>query len=114
MRCARRRAWGPEPPSGSATHLTARAFSRGNLELARTTGLTGEISRLNESVNCFGSVPPRRSTQDGASGEESMLTPVTPGRQRHRQAANHGDSRQRRSCAGGIITDDATLVRDGD
>lgn len=41
MRCARRRAWGPEPPSGSAAHLTARAFSRGNLESARATGLAG-------------------------------------------------------------------------
>jgi len=43
MRCARRRAWGPEPPSGSAAHLTARAFSRGNLESARATGLSGEV-----------------------------------------------------------------------
>ena len=32
-----------------------------------------KIWRLNECVNWFGSVPPRRSAQDGASGEESML-----------------------------------------
>ena len=37
VRCAvrHRRAWGPEPPSGSAAHQTARAFGRGNLESAR-------------------------------------------------------------------------------
>ena len=37
VRCAvrHRRAWGPEPPSGSAVHLTATALSRGNLESAR-------------------------------------------------------------------------------
>ena len=73
-----------------------------------------EIRRLNESVNCLVSVPPRRSAQDGASGEESMLTPDTHGRQRHGQVANHGDAWQRRACAGGIVADDATLVRDGD
>ena len=49
------------------------AFSRGNLKSARATGLAGGIWRLNECVNWFGSVPPRRSAQDGASGEESML-----------------------------------------
>ena len=107
----------PEPPSGSAARLTARACSRGNLESARAPARPVEIWRLNESavlLVSFGCVPPRRSAQDGASGEESMLTPDTHGRQRHRQAANHGDSRQRRSCAGGIVTDDATLVRNGD
>ena len=38
---------GPEPPSGSVARLTARAFSRGNLESARAHGL--EIWRLNKT-----------------------------------------------------------------
>lgn len=49
MRCARRRAWGPEPPSGSAARLTAMAFSRGNLESARAPARPVEIRRLMKS-----------------------------------------------------------------
>ena len=115
MRCARRWACGPEPPSGSAAHLTARAFSRATSNQLALPDWPVEIWRLNKSETAwFGSVPPRRSAQDGASGEESMLTPDTHRRQCHRQAANHGDSWRTRRCAGGIVTDDATLVRDGD
>ena len=43
-------------------------------------------------VNCVGfSVPPRRSARDGASGENSMLTPAARGRQRVRSSAMSGD-----------------------
>ena len=92
-RCARRGAWGQEPPSGSAAHLTARAFSRGNLESARAPDWPVKSWRLNESLNCLVSVPPRRATRDEASGEDSMLTSETGGRQHHRRAritATHG------------------------
>jgi hypothetical protein len=109
MRCARRRAWGPEPPSGLAAHLTAMALSRGNLESARGFRTAPvEIWRLNESVNCLVGVPPRRSAQDGASGEEWMLTPETRSRQRHRRMATHCDSWQTPK-AGRFAGDDETL-----
>ena len=51
-----------------------------------------EIWRLNECVNCSGySVPPRRSAQDGASGEESMLPLETRGVNGSRSLATQGD-----------------------
>lgn len=91
--------------------LTAMALSRGYLESARATGFTGgNLAAEQVETVSFGSVPPRRSAQDGASGEESMLPPVTYGRQRHRRTATDGDSWRRRSCVGGIVADDATLV----
>jgi hypothetical protein len=42
-------------------------------------------------VNWFGSVPPRRSAQDGASGEESMLPLDSLGVNASRSLTNHGN-----------------------
>lgn len=53
MRCAPSPGVGSEPPSGSAARLTARAFSRGNLESARATGLAGGNLAAELIENCF-------------------------------------------------------------
>lgn len=49
------------------------------------------IWRLTEFVNCLANVPPRRSTQDGASGEESDTTAGESWRQRQ---SRPGDPRR--------------------
>jgi hypothetical protein len=88
----RRLACGPEPPSGSAALLTAMALSRGYLESARATGFTGgNLAAEQVETVSFGSVPPRRSAQDGASGEESMLPLDSLGVNARRSLANHGN-----------------------
>jgi hypothetical protein len=50
-----------------------------------------KTSRLNDFVNWFGNVPPRRSAQDGASGEESMLPLDSLGVNAGRNLANQGN-----------------------
>ena len=91
-RYARRLACGPEPPSGSAALLTAMALSRGYLESARATGLAGgNLAAEQVETVSFGSVPPRRSAQDGASGEESMLPLDSLGVNASRSLANQGN-----------------------
>ena len=51
-----------------------------NLKSARSSGLARGSLAADERVNCAGySVPPRRSARDGASGENSMLTPAAHG-----------------------------------
>jgi hypothetical protein len=90
-RYARRLACGPEPPSGSAALLTAMALSRGYLESARATGFTGGNLRLNKSKVFRLEASPRRSAQDGASGEESMLPLDSLGVNASRSLANQGN-----------------------
>lgn len=43
------------------------------------------------NVNWFGSVPPRRSAQDGASGEKLMLPPENRGVNGSRSLVTQGD-----------------------
>jgi len=49
------------------------------------------IWRLTEFVNCLANVPPRRSTQDGASGEESILPLENRGVNGSRDLVTQGD-----------------------
>ena len=59
------------------------------------------------------SAPVRRG--DEASGEESMLTPETRGRQRHRRAWRRMATPGNRLLDGWpVLADDATLVTEGD
>jgi hypothetical protein len=107
--------------SGAALGFSGPCDRRGlkprHLESARAAGSAGGNLAAEQVANCFvGNVPPRRSAQDGASGEESMLALDTPGRQRHRRVkkavATHGDWWQRRSRAGGVLAGGATPLRD--
>ena len=68
------------------------ALSRGYLESARATGFTGgNLAAEQVETVSFGSVPPRRSAQDGASGEESMLPLDSLGVNASRSLAKHGN-----------------------
>ena len=81
--CATAGALGPEPPSGSAARLTARACGRGNLYISARFPTVGGSQAAERISELLVSVPPRRSAQDGASDEELMLPLENRGRQGH-------------------------------
>ena len=95
MRCAPSPGVGPEPPSGSAARLTARAFSRGNLYISATSERMKSAYSAPQARHWVARAILRAGRRgDEAMGEELMLTPETRLRQPSSRMATHGKSRQ--------------------